>query len=135
MSAQPPEFYFRVKDNGALVFRVSAESRTRRLELEQIANVNINNGSIKPQGDRDLTDAERAEIERWMAERKTVLADREVEDILRTIDHLQLTAHWVQSKATDAQLDTVTNELLMAMHDLRSVLVRKRSERMGLPGS
>jgi hypothetical protein len=36
----------------------------------------------------------------------------------------------VQSKASDAQLDEVTDALLLAMHDLRSVLVRKKAERL-----
>jgi hypothetical protein len=36
----------------------------------------------------------------------------------------------VQSKATDDQLEDVTDALLLAMHDLRTVLVRKKSERL-----
>jgi hypothetical protein len=36
----------------------------------------------------------------------------------------------VQSRATDAQLDEVTDTLLLAMHDLRTVLVRKKAERL-----
>ncbi len=47
------------------------------------------------------------------------------------IDHLNLTAHWANSRATDAQLEEVTDALLLAMHDLRSVLVRKKADRLG----
>jgi hypothetical protein len=36
----------------------------------------------------------------------------------------------VQSKASETQLDEVTDLLLLAMHDLRSVLVRKKAERL-----
>ncbi len=36
----------------------------------------------------------------------------------------------VVSKASDAQLEEVTDALLLAMHDLRSVLVRKKAERL-----
>ncbi len=43
---------------------------------------------------------------------------------------MNLTAQWVQSRATEAQLDEVTEALLMAMFDLRSVLVRKKAERL-----
>ena len=46
------------------------------------------------------------------------------------MDYLNLTTQWVQSKATDEQLDAVTNDLLLAMHDLRSVLVRKKADRL-----
>ncbi|UWQ20806.1 hypothetical protein [Jannaschia sp. W003] len=125
-----PPYYFRVKDNGALVFRVDAENRQRRLELEQIANVNVNNGAVKPQGDTELSEADRAAIDAWMAARTEELARREVDDILRTVDTLNLAAHWAQAKATDAQLEAVTDRLLMAMHDLRTVLAKKRADRV-----
>jgi hypothetical protein len=41
-----------------------------------------------------------------------------------------MTAHWAQAKATDDDLDRVTDDLLMAMHDLRTVLVRRMAARM-----
>ena len=125
-----PPYYFRVKDNGALVFRVDAENRQRRLELNQIATININNGLVKPQGDTELTEADEDAIADWMVARTAELAARDIDDILRAVDHLNLTAHWVQSRATDAQLDAVTNRLLLAMHDLRTVLVKKRADRV-----
>ncbi|MEM6341291.1 MAG: hypothetical protein AAF729_09080, partial [Pseudomonadota bacterium] len=58
------------------------------------------------------------------------LAKRDIDDILRAIDHLNLTAQWAQSKATPDQLEAVTDNLLLAMHDLRAVLVRKKSDRI-----
>jgi len=125
-----PPYYFRVKDNGALVFRVDAENRQRRLELDQIATININNGLVKPQGDTELTEADEDAIADWMVARTAELAARDIDDILRAVDHLNLTAHWVQSRATDAQLDAVTDRLLLAMHDLRTVLVKKRADRV-----
>jgi hypothetical protein len=125
-----PPYYFRVKDNGALVFRVDAENRQRRLELNQIATININNGLVKPQGDTELTEADEDAIADWMVARTAELAARDIDDILRAVDHLNLTAHWVQSRATDAQLDAVTDRLLLAMHDLRTMLVKKRADRV-----
>jgi hypothetical protein len=56
MSGQLPDYYFRVRENGALVFRVDTENRQRRIEMDQIAVVNIRNGEIKPQGDRVLNE-------------------------------------------------------------------------------
>lgn len=130
MAGDLPEYYFRIRDNGAAVFRVDTENRQRRIEMEQIAVVNVKNGEIKAQGDRKLTPDDLREIEAWMAKRIAVLAARDVDDILRTVDHLNLTTQWVQAKATEAQLDEVTDPLLLAMHDLRTVLVRKKAERM-----
>ena len=98
--------------------------------MDQIAVVNIRNGEIKPQGDRVLSDDDMARIQAWMEERKQVLAQREMDDIHRALDHLNLTTQWVQSKATEDQLDVVTDSLLMAMHDLRNALVRKKADRL-----
>ena len=125
-----PEYYFRVKENGAAVFRVDTENRQRRIEMDQIAVVNVKNGEIKPQGDRTLTPKDRAEIEAWLTHRREVLGARELDDILRAVDHLNLVTQWAQSKATDAQLEEITDTLLLTMHDLRSVLVRKKADRL-----
>lgn len=130
MTGELPEIYFRIRENGAAVFRVDTENRQRRIEMDQIAVVNIRNGEIKPQGGRALTEAELAAIRDWMASRQAVLAAREIDDIHRAVDHLNLTTQWVQSKASDAQLEALTDVLLLAMHDLRGVLVRKKAERI-----
>lgn len=133
MTATLPSYYFRVRENGATVFRVSMENRQRRIEMDEIATVNVKNGNIKPHGEIELTAADKAEITAWMTARQAQLAARDVDDILRTVDHLNLTAQWAQSRANDAQLDAVTDQLLMAMHDLRSTLVRKKADRLMKP--
>jgi hypothetical protein len=130
MSADLPDYYFRVRENGAVVFRVDTENRQRRIDMAEIATVNVNNGKIKPHGDEILTREEEALIAEWVAERRAVLEARDVDDILRAVDHLNLTTQWVQSKASDEALEQVTDNLLMAMHDLRTVLVRKKAERI-----
>ncbi|KAF0113141.1 MAG: hypothetical protein FD150_2138 [Rhodobacteraceae bacterium] len=131
MTADLPDYYFRVRENGAAVFRIGTENRQRRIEMDEIATVNVKNGNIKPHGEVELTAADRTAIEAWVAARQTQLAAREVDDILRTVDHLNLTTQWAQSKATDAQLEAVTDALLLAMHDLRSMLVRRKADRLG----
>ena len=130
MGAELPDYYFRVRENGAVVFRVDTENRQRRIEMDQIAVVNVKKGEIKPHGDRTLTPEDIAEIERWMAARTALLARRDIDDIHRAVDYLNITTQWVQSTATDDQLEDVTDDLLLAMHDLRSVLVRKKADRL-----
>jgi hypothetical protein len=130
MAAMLPEYFFRVRENGAFVFRVDTENRQRRIDMEQIAAINIRNGEIKPHGGRALSEQDLAEIKSWMEERRAVLAARDIDDIKRAVDHLNLTAHWAQTKATDEQLEAVTDDLLLTMHDLRSVLVRKKADRL-----
>ncbi|WP_417270225.1 hypothetical protein [Celeribacter sp.] len=130
MSSDLPDYYFRVRENGAFVFRVDTENRQRRIEMDQIAVVNMKNGEVKPHGQRDLTDEDISAIHAWMEERAVVLAERAIDDIHRTIDHLNLTAHWAQTRATDEQLELVTDSLLLTMHDLRTILVRKKADRL-----
>ena len=130
MSVELPDYYFRVRENGAFVFRVDTENRQRRIELDQIANVNIKNGEIKPHGDRKLSDQDLAAIRDWMDDRRDLLARRDIDDIHRAIDHMNLTTHWANSRASDEQLEQVTDALLLAMHDLRTVLVRKKADRL-----
>lgn len=125
-----PGHYFRLRDNGAQVYRVDSENRNRRIEMVQIATVNAKTGEAKPQGDKVLTPADVAAIRDWVGKRQALVAMREVDDILRTVDHLNLTAHWAQAKASPDQLEAVTDALLMAMHDLRSVLVKRKADRL-----
>lgn len=130
MSTELPPYYFRVRENGAFVFRVDTENRMRRIEMDQIAVVNIRNGEVKPHGDRALSDEDLRVIRAWMKERTETVAQRQIDDILRTVDHLNLTTHWAQTKATDDQLEQISDSLLLAMHDLRSVLTRKKADRV-----
>lgn len=130
MVSDLPDYYFRVRENGAAVFRVDTENRQRRIEMDQIAVINIKNGEVKPQGDRVLTKEDLSQIERWMADRTALLAQRDIDDIHRAVDYLNITTQWVQSRASDDQLEDVTDALLLAMHDLRSVLVRKKADRL-----
>ena len=133
MTSPLPPYYFRVRENGAAVFRVDAQNRHRQMQMDQIAVVNIRNGEIKPQGAHKLSPQDMAAIDEWVSQRRAVLAQRDIDDILRTVDHLNLTTHWAQSRASDAQLEAVTDALLLPMHDLRSLLVRKKAERLAPP--
>lgn len=130
MAGDLPDYYFRIRENGATVFRVETENRQRRIEMIEIAAVNVKNGNIKPHGETKLTPSEQKLIADWLAQRRALLERRDMDDILRAVDHMNLTTQWVQSKASDAQLEEVTDTLLLAMHDLRSVLVRKKAERL-----
>ncbi len=135
MASDLPEHYFRLRDTGATVFRLSPEGRLGGIEMEPIATVNVETGRIKPQGDRALGAADLAAIDSWLAERRAVLGARQGDDILRTVEQLNRAAHWAQTRASDADLEAVTNPLLLAMHDLRSVLVRRKAARLPPAGS
>ncbi len=130
MAGDLPDYYFRIRENGAVVFRIDTENRQRRIEMQELATVNVKNGNIKPHGEVVLTQADLKVIRAWMAERVALLAARDVDDIHRAVDYLNMTTQWVQTKASDDQLDGITDDLLLAMHDLRTVLVRRKADRL-----
>jgi len=101
MAGELPEFYFRVRENGATVFRVNTENRQRRIEMSEIAVVNIKNGQVRPHGDHELTEDELAVISDWASERIAVVATRDMDDIYRAVDYLNLTTHWAQTRAEE----------------------------------
>lgn len=120
-------YFFRLRgDTGVQVFRVG-ENRQRRLEMTQIAVTNLATGKTRAHGKHVLSDADLAAIRVWMAERAELEEVRRLDDAHRTVDALNRTAYWAQSQATQTELGAVSDALMMAMHDLRSVLVRRRA--------
>ncbi|AGI67233.1 hypothetical protein OAN307_c15600 [Octadecabacter antarcticus 307] len=85
---------------------------------------------MKPQGDRVLSEIDIAQIEAWMAQRMALLAKRDIDDIHRAVDFLNITTQRMQSKASDEQLIGITDDRLLAMHDLRSTA---RAQKIRLP--
>lgn len=130
MTAALPRLYFRTRETGALVFRIDDENRNARLDLVPLAVVNLRNGQVKPQGGRVLTESEQADIAAWIEARQATLAARALDDIRRAIDHLNAVAQWAQASASDDALEAVTDPLLLAMHDLRGVLVKRKADRL-----
>ena len=133
MPADLPDLYFRARDNGALVYRIDTGNRQRRLDLDQIATVNLRTGEVRAHGDRTLTDRDQSGIADWITRRAQVLAEREADDVLRLADQLNQTAQWAQTRATPAQVADCGERLLLAMHDLRAVLVRRMSDAIDHP--
>lgn len=122
--------YFRIKDNGATVFRINDETRQRRLDLQPVAEANVRNGDIKLRKGVTLLDDERAEINAWLETRRAVLKTREIEQAQRTIEHLNAAANWISGKPDVDAADAMSDDLLMAMHDLRAAIVRFKSKQL-----
>ncbi|MCH2248749.1 MAG: hypothetical protein MK042_03015 [Cognatishimia sp.] len=125
-----PEHYFRLRDNGATVFRMVDDARNGRLDMTQIATVNLRSGEYKAAGDKTLSEADQEAIKAWIADRQESLPWRRLERAMQVIEDINQTAHWVQTEASDKDLEGVTDALFLAMHDLRQVLVRKTADRV-----
>ncbi len=124
-----PRLYFRPRENGAAVFRVETATRDGRLELRQIAVVNARSGEVKPQGG-PLEPEDAAAVEAWLVERRADLAARGLGDARDCVERIGRVAHWAQSQASPAELEAMTDALMLAMHDLRGVLLRRKAERI-----
>ena len=122
--------YFRIKDNGATVFRVENEARQRRMDFQPIAEANTRNGDIKPRKDAGITDEERTSIDAWIETRRAVLVTREGTDAQMTLERINAAASWYSSKPDPATAEAIADEMLLALHDLRSAIVRFKSKTM-----
>lgn len=127
---EPKNLYFRSKDNGAAVFRVDTANQQKRMELKPIANVNLNKGDFNPNQETPPTPEEIEEIHKWIEKRRALMTIRHQDDVTRLIDNLNSTAQWLQSKATSEDIDTFADDLLLSMHDLRSVIVRRKTDQL-----
>lgn len=105
-----PPLYFRRRRNGAAVFRV-LETPYKRLELELIAVLKPG-GEILPRGNGPT------------AEERTQISAQPLAgpDIL---DDLGQAAQWLQAEADDQTLRAHAQDILLAIHDLRSTLVKR----------
>ena len=129
-AAQAPAAYplhFRLRPGGATVFRVAEAARDRRLEMVQIAVVNLRNETVRQSDTTPPGEAEQAEIADWIAARRARDRLSALAEIDALCDRLGLAAHWLKTDATDEEVAEVEQRLLVAMHDLRGVLVRRMS--------
>lgn len=121
------KLYYRLRKKGALVFRMEIANRQRRIELNQIATISAD-GEVVPHRRRPATDAEIAEAaswwQDWCARRKAGrLAETE-----RVMAELNAFTDWMAREAPDGEVATLSDPLLMALLDLRQVVVRRLSE-------
>lgn len=117
-------YYFRPRPNGAMLLQIRHDPRLRRTEMHRIAGIEAATGEIRVARNHSLTDEERALIADWL-ERGNGLDGRAA----RAVSEIGHIAHWAQFRATPEELDAATQDLLLAMQDLREVLVRKLAQR------
>jgi hypothetical protein len=67
------------------------------MDMDQLAIVNDRNGEVKRQGDRVLTPADIAAIQNWLDNRVALLDRRNIDDIHRAVDYLNINRQLVQS--------------------------------------
>jgi hypothetical protein len=116
-------YYFRPRPGGAALLKITYDPRLRRSRMSRIAGVEAS-GEIRVAEGHDLTDTERALIDDYLT-RGNGLSGRGAQ----AADQIGHIAHWAQFRATPEELAAATEELLLAMQDLREVLTRKAAAR------
>ena len=121
------QLYYRHRQNGVVVFRMEVANRQRRIELNQIASIS-KRGEITPHKRHQPTEAELAEIEAWLADWQTRADSDDLNTTEKFLVELNQFTDWLQRRADHSEVDALSDPLLMAILDLRQVVVRRLSE-------
>ncbi len=121
-------YYFRPRPGGAALLKIEHEPRLKRSRLHRIAGLDSATATVRVTEGHVLTPEEQALIDAYFA-RGNGLGGRGAKAV-SDIGHI---AHWAQFKASPEELADATEELLLAMQDLRDVLVRKAARRNVAP--
>lgn len=120
------ELYYRCRPGAASVFRIG-ETAGRRVEMTQIATVNLRNGTSKPANATPPSPEEDAQIAEWTQARRAKEADARKREAETLADTMGSVTHWLRTEATEEDVDHIERRLTIAMHDLRRTLMRRKS--------
>lgn len=123
------KLFYRVSKQGADVYRIDLQNRLKRLDLEKIAEIDLAGNAISKTEGMSHSAEEQADMQNWCEMRKNQLELRSQNDINRLVEALNHAANWIETEASDEQLSTMGDPVLMAMHDLRATIVRKMSQK------
>ena len=126
-AASAMKLYYRHRKNGAVVFRLEVANRQRRIELNQIASI-AKTGEVVPHKRRPPTDAEMAEIREWWATWQARADTDQLSETEKFLVELNRFTDWFQRRAEYEEVDDTSDPLLMAILDLRQVVVRHLSD-------
>ena len=120
------KLYYRHRKKGAQVFRMEVANRQRRIELNQIASI-TQQGEIVPHKRRPATDAELYEISEWWQAWQNRRDAGELNQTETFMADLNAFTNWIAKDAPDDQVEALSDDLLMALLDLRQTVVRRLS--------
>ncbi len=123
------KLFYRVSKQGADVFRIDLQNRLRRLDLQKIAEIDLDSKTISKTESIELSQEEQSDMQNWLEIRHGQLELRSQNDINRLIEALNHAANWIETKANDEQIAKIGDPVLMAMHDLRATIVRKMAQK------
>ena len=121
------KLYYRLRRQGALVFRMEVANRQRRIELNQVAAISAS-GEVTPHRRRPASDAEMAEAAAWWRDWCARRDAGRLTETERFMAELNGFTDWMAREAPDDEVAGLSDPLLLALLDLRQVVVRRLSE-------
>ncbi len=121
------KLYYRHRQNGVVVFRMEVSNRQRRIELNQIASI-AKTGEIVPHKRRPPSDEEIEEMTGWWASWQARQHTDDLSETEKFLVEINQFTDWVQRRADSAEVNDMSDDLLMALLDLRQVVVRRLSD-------
>lgn len=120
------DYYFRLRPGGAAFMKLVHDPRLRRTRFHRIAGIETTTGNVSVTDGHTLTDVEEALIADYLAHGNGLCGHT-----ARAVSEIGHIAHWAQFRASPDELVAATEDLLLAIQDLRDVLVRKAAQRAG----
>ncbi len=121
-----PELYFRFKDSGATVYRVTVSSKMARLEFVKIASAALKSGNINTFGDAVLTEAETARIRDWIEEQRAGRPRNLASDMRRLSREINLATHQMAAgTGHEEELGAEITRLLLSLMDMQREIAEK----------
>lgn len=121
------KLYYRLRRQGALVFRMEVANRQRRIELNRIATI-TGAGEVLPHKRRPASEAEQAEAAAWWRDWCARRDGDRLAGTERFMAELNRFTDWMAREAPDGEVAELSDPLLMALLDLRQTVVRRLSE-------
>lgn len=123
MNLNLPKVFFRIKDNGANIFRVKTTGKTGRIELIRLGTAAIKSQKILAQDGVTITEDEYAQIREWLSQQTS---SRLPEDLRRLSRDVNLAAQQISAKTElDPELESAINNLLLSLFDLQREVTEK----------
>ena len=121
------KLYYRLREKGALVFRMEVANRQRRIELNRIATISAD-GEVTPHRQRPASDQEMAQAAAWWRDWCARRDEGRLAETERFMAQLNGFTDWMAREAADGEVAELSDPLLMALLDLRQVVVRRLSD-------
>ncbi|MEM9061764.1 MAG: hypothetical protein AAGD13_14995 [Pseudomonadota bacterium] len=120
------KLYYRLRKQGAQVFRMEVANKQRRIELNQIASI-TQQGEIVPHKRRPANESELSEIAAWWSDWKAREGDGSLYKTELLMAELNEFTNWIAKDAPAEEVDNLSDDLLTTLLDLRQTIVRRLS--------